>query len=385
MLKKIAVFTSTRADYGLLLPLLRRVSSDERFELRLLVGGSHLLPSHGRTVDRIRDDGFPIRKEFPFLPAEGGPGTEAASMGLLALQMGDYLAGEKPDILVFLGDRFELLPVASVALVMNIPMAHISGGDVTEGAMDNQVRHALTKMAHLHFPATEAAKANLLRMGEEEWRICVAGEPGLDEIPTMDPIPREQLFEELSLPAHCEVLLATFHPETLSGNITPAFLRETVDAILAGTEYHLLFTAANFDPGGEAINGFLRDLAGANPRIRFVDSLGQRRFYSLMNHAKLMIGNSSSGLTEAQSFGLPVVNVGRRQQGRLANPNVIHVPAQTGMILEAMQRAVTESFQAEFRNRPNIYGDGHAGDRMLLFLESISPGRLLVKRSTYGA
>ncbi len=382
---RIAVLTTNRSEYGLLRPLLKGLASDNRFRLRLLAGGSHLLPGFGHTVDGIRADGFDIACELPFLQPGHGPAREAESLSALAGQLGRYLAGDRPDILVLLGDRYELLAAASVALAMGVPIAHISGGDITEGAIDNQVRHALTKLSHLHFPATEAAKGILLRMGEEEWRICVSGEPGLDEMLAETPMDRDAVFGSLGIPPERHVLLATFHPETIANAITPAFVRATTEALLASTGYHLLFTGANFDPGGPEINACLEAIAAGEPRITYTPSLGQERYRAMLRHADLMLGNSSSGLVEAHSFAMPALDVGKRQQGRLANANVVRVPADPRAILAAIPAAVSPSFRDGLRAVPNLYGDGRAVPRILAALAAADPDRLLFKKNVFPA
>jgi UDP-hydrolysing UDP-N-acetyl-D-glucosamine 2-epimerase len=383
MLKNIAVLTSNRSEYGLLRPLLKGLMEDRRFTLRLLVGGSHLLPEFGRTVDGIRADGFAIATEIPFLSSDQAPAPEAAALAMLSDQLGRYFAESKPDVLILLGDRYELLAAASVALVMDIPLAHISGGDVTEGAIDNQVRHALTKLAHLHFPATEAYKRNLLAMGEEEWRITVSGEPGLDELASASFLPPNVLFQSLGIPSDAQVVLVTFHPETIANAITPAFVGAVAERLLDATPYHLLFTAANFDHGGRKINVSIEGLARGNPRVTYVPSLGSERYRSMLRYAALMLGNSSSGLVEAQTFALPVLDVGKRQQGRLANANVIRVPADPEAILTALPGAVAPAFRKRIQGLPNLYGDGHAVPRILEALAAADPSKLALKKSVF--
>lgn len=382
-MKRIAVFTSTRAEYGLLRPLLRLLADDARYEPLLLAGGSHLSKAHGRTIDQIRADGIPIWREIPFLPETPGPTPEASALSLLCAGMGQCLADGKPDLLILLGDRYELLAAAAVALVAGTPIAHISGGDITEGSFDNQVRHALTKLAHLHFPANEKGRGILERMGEEPWRICVSGEPGLDGILALAPTSKDELFRDLGLDPGKETVVATFHPETIANDITPGFLEETVRLLTATTPYQYLFTAANFDPGGEALNERLRTLSQRAGGPRFVASLGQQRYYSLLKYAKAMIGNSSSALTEAQSFDLPAVDVGKRQQGRLANANVLHCPANPGDLVAAVELAVSRDFEACFTGKPNLYGDGRAAPRILGFLDNLDDPRLLMKRNVF--
>lgn len=224
--KKIALFTSTRAEYGSLNFLLKELYRDNTFEVELLVAGSHLLPAYGNTIDEILKDGHTIHRKFPFLFTDTEDDSLSRSMAMLTYQIGQYYLQSSPDLIVLLGDRFELLPVANVSLVMNIPIAHISGGEITEGAIDNQVRNALSKIACIHFVATEDAKNNLLALGENPERICVSGELGLDELGQMELFSRELMFNDLGLHFDKKVLLSTFHPETINGSITIEFLKE---------------------------------------------------------------------------------------------------------------------------------------------------------------
>lgn len=380
-MKNIAVFTSTRAEYGLLLPILKRLKSDSDLNLKLLVSGSHLSDQFGFTKNQILSDGFDVEAEFPFI--ENSKEKEYKALSILSNDLGSYFSVNKPDLLLVLGDRFELLAVASVALVMNIPLAHISGGDVTEGAIDNQIRHALTKMSHLHFPATEIYKNNLLQMGEEEWRICVVGEPGLDEIRNLELIPKDELFNNLGLSMENKLVLATLHPETIDNQITREFIEGLIKEIMLKTDYDILFTGANFDHGGNEINELLRSMSVVEDRLTFIDSLGQKRYYSMLNYASILIGNSSSGLTEAQSFNIPVLNVGKRQQGRLFNPNVLHVSSSIVGVMEGLEYVMKNDFKTQYIDKDNIYGDGHASEKIIEKIKSVDASSLLLKKSTF--
>jgi GDP/UDP-N,N'-diacetylbacillosamine 2-epimerase (hydrolysing) len=365
-------------------PLLDKIRKDKAFELDLLIGGAHLLNDYGLTINQIQADGFDTKNVFPFLFTDSLPDVEVRSMAELQNQIGNYFSRKKPDILIVLGDRFELLPVVSACLLMNIPVAHISGGDVTEGAIDNQVRHAISKMSHLHFPATEIYKSNLMKMGEEGWRICVSGEPGLDQILNLDFISKEALFEDLQLKTDTPVICCTFHPDTLNNMISPEFVKVVLNRISTEKNFQILVTAANFDSGGSRINEALQQLSEENKKIRFVKSLGQRRYYSLLKYATLMLGNSSSGLVEAQSFNLPVINVGNRQGGRLANKNVLNVDADIQKIMSQIDEVVSDEFKSVYWNEPNIYGDGNACDRIIEFIKKdYDMASILLKKSVF--
>lgn len=374
---RVAVFTSSRADYGLLRPLLKLLNDDPDFSLSLLIGGSHLSPRFGFTETEIAADGYRIDAEFDFLadPPEGDYLTR--SLAKLQLEIGAWLYANRPDWIVVLGDRFELLAVASAALLTKIPLAHISGGDLTEGSVDNQVRHAVSKIASVHFPATDAAKKILLSLGEEEWRICLAGEPGLDQIAGMEFMPKDALFGELGLDSGRATAILTFHPDTLTNRIDADFVKAVVNELLA-SGLQIIATGSNFDAGGDKINAALESIE--TPGFKFKMSLGQRRYYSMMKYAALMIGNSSSGIVEAQSFDLPAIDVGSRQAGRASNVNVLHVEADIEAVLRALPEALSPEFARRLETSANIYGDGGASQRIVAFLKEMSGEALLQKR-----
>ena len=381
--RKIAVFTSIRSEYGLLSPLLKLLDSDKNFELQLLVGGAHLSEEYGMTIRQIEIDGFNIFRKFPFLKKTTEKDEISQSLAALQKQIGSYIVDEEPKLLLVLGDRFELLTVVATALIYSVPIAHISGGEVTEGAIDNQIRHAITKMAHLHFPATEIYKKNLLKMGEENWRICVSGEPGLDLALNMDFIPKQKLFRDLGLNEQIPVCCCTFHPETIANEIKPGFVEDCLLNIVERCGMQILVTAANFDIGGREINAVLEKLNAENKLIVYVKSLGQVRYYSLLHHADLVVGNSSSGIVEVQSFNIPAINVGKRQKERLMNPNVISCETNAHSVLNAIELTRMNIFQKDFRNKPNIYGKGNASEKIVGFLKKINYKKLLLKKSVF--
>ena len=380
-LRSLAVFTAMRSEYGPLKPLIEAVHRDPDFELRLLVGGGHFVPSLGNTVNEIKEDGFPIYRTFPFLKEGASHGD---NFSLFFKDIYEYFVSDQPDLVIVLGDRIELLPLANAALLAGVPLAHLSGGESTEGALDNQVRHALTKLSNLHFPATETYGKNLRSMGEEAWRICVSGEPGLDPITSMNFIPKDELYKSLNIPGSKRLISTSFHPDTIGGRVDSGYLRELFETLTENKDWFFLCTASNPDPGGEAINTSLQDLAKTRPEsMRFVPSLGKTRYYSVLRHADLVLGNSSSGIVEAQSFEVPVVNVGTRQQGRLANPNVLHTREGVDDIIQAMERALSTDFQQVFFGKPNIYGDGKSCARILTFLKAVNKTQLLQKKDVF--
>jgi UDP-hydrolysing UDP-N-acetyl-D-glucosamine 2-epimerase len=379
--KKIAVFTSTRAEYGSLNFLLKELYKDNTFELELLVGGSHLLEEFGNTIDEILNDGYVIHRKFHFLCSDSEEDNIARSMANLTNQIGKYYIESAPDLILLLGDRFELLPVAIVSLVMNIPIAHVSGGEITEGAIDNQVRNALSKIACLHFVATEDAKFNLIALGENSERICVAGELGLDELGEMELLSQDLIFNELGLEFDKKVILATFHPETINGGITPEFLRELYTRILEKyPEIQILTTASNFDKGGEEINNLLKKLSLELNRFYYVENLGKKRYYSILKFTRIVLGNSSSGIYEIQSFNIPTIDVGERQKGRLSNPNTLHLMVDIDAILDAMDYCQTSEFSSTFLGKPNVYGGGNTTKKIISFLKNTEWTKLLTEK-----
>lgn len=381
--KSIAVFTSIRSEYGPLSPLLKIIMEHPGFELKLLVGGAHLLDSYGKTVDRIKEDGFPIAAYFPFLSEHKNENTYPQILSRLQTQIGDYLDKYPVDLLLVLGDRFELIPVVATSLLFNIPIAHISGGEFTEGAIDNQIRHAVTKMAHVHFPATEIYKNNLIRMGEEEWRICVSGEPALDLLKEMSFFSKHDLYNDLGLDQDRPVICCTFHPETIGNKISAEFVNDCLQTILTQTNYQIIVTASNFDPGGAEINEMVTKCSQLDERIIYHKSLGQLRYYSLLKYADIVLGNSSSALIEAQSFNVPAIDVGDRQKSRLTNPNVLNCKAESEAIIKAIEQVQSEEFKKIYLGKPNIYGDGASCYKIIEFLEMLKWDDLLVKRNTY--
>ena len=381
-MKKIAGFTSIRSEYCLLSQLLYELDSHPAFELELLAGGAHLTEAFGKTIRFIEEDGFTIAHKFPFLFSDEEKDVLCRSLSVLQHQIGSYLANSAPDLLLVLGDRFELIPVVLAATLYNIPVAHLSGGETTEGAIDNQVRHALTKFSHIHFPATEKYASNIRAMGEEPWRICVAGEPGLDLIHKLNFIDKSTLFSDLRLKDNLPTVLVTFHPQTINDAINASFIEEVVQRILV-EGYQVIATASNFDQGGAEINRCYESMATRLDNFVYHLSLGQKRYYSLLYFLTAMVGNSSSGLVEAQSFDLPVVNVGDRQKGRLANPSVLTVSIDSNAIINALAEIKSQNFISQYTGKKNIYGDGQACKRIIAYLENLDWNKVLNKKDCF--
>ncbi len=357
--KRVCVVTCARSEYGLLQGVISALEQTPHINTLTVAAGAHLEESQGMTVHEIERDGHSIAAVVPFLTDKGVTLTAGESLGRCTAAMSDVFSRLRPDLVVVLGDRYELLGICGAAILQRIPVAHISGGDVTLGAIDNQIRNALSMLATLHFPGTEASAANLRRMLGSDRNIYVVGEPGLDNVFALQPLSREALAEDLGLDVSRSWLLCTLHPETTrSDTYNAAMTRSLGEALAALTDAEVVVTAANSDPGGESINEYFKELAKECNHIHFIPSLGLRRYLSMMRQAAALVGNTSSGIVEAPAFGIPVVNLGARQQGRYASPGVItlHTPDRPA-IMAALETAM------QMHPAPNYYyGDGHAAD-----------------------
>ncbi|OGV74957.1 MAG: UDP-N-acetyl-D-glucosamine 2-epimerase, UDP-hydrolysing [Lentisphaerae bacterium RIFOXYB12_FULL_65_16] len=378
-MNRIGVITFARSDYSSCLPILSALTAAQDMRLLLIVGGAHLAPEFGRTVGQIEADGFPIADRIEMLVASDTASGTVKSVGLGLLGLADSLTRLQPEILLMVGDRMELLAAATAALALRIPVAHVSGGDETEGALDNQVRHAVSKMSHLHFVAMQAHADRLRQMGEEPWRITVTGDPALDLLRSLRLLSRAELAAHLGIALTPPVIAVCHHPTTLSVG-SNAEIAAVLDALgrFQGT---FVLTQPNPDPGNQAILERMRGFAAAHPTSVLCQSLGQLRYYSLLACADVMVGNSSSGIWEAPSFELPVVNIGDRQAGRLRAANVIDVPVDCNAIATALGRALDPAFRNSLRGLRNPYGDGHASARIVEALRQCTGGPGLLRKA----
>jgi UDP-N-acetylglucosamine 2-epimerase (non-hydrolysing)/GDP/UDP-N,N'-diacetylbacillosamine 2-epimerase (hydrolysing) len=379
-MRTIGVVTVARSDYGIYLPLLRRVRADERLRLHLIVSGMHLSPQYGLTCRNIEADGFEIAERVEMLLSSDTPEAVSKSMGLGVIGFSQAFARFKPDILVVLGDRFEMFAAALAALPFKIPVAHIHGGELTEGAIDDALRHGMTKLSHLHFVSTEPHAERVVQMGEEPWRVVVSGAPALDHLHGIRLLTKQELEARLGIRMDPPPLLVTFHPVTLEAERTEVYVEELLAAI-GRCGMPVLFTMPNADTGNQCITRRVREFLETHPGSCWADNLGTEAYFSLMALSSAMVGNSSSGIIEAPSFCLPVVNVGTRQRGRTRAANVIDVGYGRGEIEEAIRRAVSPGFRDSLKGLVNPYGTGHAAQRILEVLNRTAlDDNLLLKR-----
>ena len=376
--QRICVVTGSRAEYGLLYWVLHDLRADPGVELQIIATGMHLAPEHGLTVREIEADGFTVTRRVETLLSSDSPGSVAKSVGLGVIGLSDALAALTPDVVVVLGDRFEILAVAQACLFHRIPLAHIAGGDVTEGAFDESIRHAITKMAHVHLVTNEEAARRVRQMGEDPTRVHVVGSPGLDHLRRRSLLTRLELEAELGAPLGVRNLLVTFHPVTLDENEGMGEFDALLGALAATQpDTRLWFTRPNADTGGRAMAARLDAFAARHAeRTRVYTSLGQLRYLSLMAQVDAVVGNSSSGLYEAPSFGIATVNVGDRQRGRLAAGSVLHCKAEQGAIAEALQHALSLDCTGVI----NPYGDGHSAPRIVRALRALPPAAAMLRK-----
>ncbi len=379
MARTIGVVTVARSDYGHLVPVLREIQAAPDLELAVYVAGSHLATRFGRTVTAVETDGWPIAERIEMLLDSDTPGAIAASTGIGVAGFARAFGRRRPDLLLVLGDRFEMLSAAVAALPFALPVAHLHGGELTEGAMDEQVRHAITKLAHLHFAAAEPYARRLRQMGEEPWRVHCPGAPGLDRLLALPRIGREALARRVGLPLRRPTLLVTFHPVTLEYADTASHVEELAQA-LARVDGDVIATYPGADTAGQHIIARLEALAASRPGTRLVRSLGEEAYISLLAEADAMVGNSSSGIIEAPSFALPVVNIGSRQRGRLRAGNVIDVGYGCDEIVGGIRRALDPAFRAGLDAGANPYGDGKAAPRIVSVLRDVELGPRLVQK-----
>ncbi|QJQ32765.1 UDP-N-acetylglucosamine 2-epimerase (hydrolyzing) [Sphingomonas lacunae] len=381
MKRKICILTSTRAEYGLLKHLMAEIRSNRSLELQTIVTGSHMSPEFGYTFQEIETDGFAIDARVEILLSSDSVQGVAKAMGLAMISLSDALERLTPDILVILGDRFEILSAAAVALVYNIPIAHLHGGETTEGAIDEAIRHAVTKMASLHFVAAQPYFQRVVQMGELPERVFNFGGLGVDAIGKVDLINRQQLEAELDFRFGEHSLLITFHPETQTAQSPELQTRALLDALsLLPEKIGILFTMPNADAGGRQISAMIKSYADGRTHVATFESLGQRRYLSCLAQVSAVVGNSSSGLTEVPSFGIPTVNIGQRQDGRLRAESVIDCPATSDAIARALGQALSPEFRRVAQHAINPYGSGGASHAIASTLAEIDLDGIIKKR-----
>jgi UDP-hydrolysing UDP-N-acetyl-D-glucosamine 2-epimerase len=379
MKRTIAVVTSSRADYSHLYWPLHDLKQHPDVDLKLIVLGAHLSPQFGETVQEIEKDGFPIAGRLECLLSSDTDVGMAKTLGLAVLSLTDLLGQMRPDLLLLIADRYEMLAPAAVALTLRIPVAHIEGGEISEGAIDDAVRNALTKMSHLHFTSTEGARARVIAMGEEPWRVHRAGAPSLDHLRRSRLLDRHELEQKLHLELQSATVMVAYHPVTLLRNTT-----EEADALFAALQEidgQVIFCYPNSDAGNHALLQRTQSFLSSRSNARLFVNLDAVTYWSLLREVAVLIGNSSSGIMEAASFAVPVVNIGFRQKGRERARNILDAEPETFAIVAQIAKARSQVFRDSLAGMTNPYGDGHAAETIVRVLTTTSLERLLVKRA----
>jgi len=358
--RKICVITGSRAEYGLFYPILIKIKESTILDLQLITTSSHHSIELGLTYKEIEDDGFFIDEKIDNLILQDSNSSVVKSTAKATALLSDSFEKLKPDVVLLLGDRYETHAAATAAMLMNIPIAHIHGGEITEGAVDEQIRHSITKMSYLHFCSTEVYKQRVIQMGESPHRVFNSGAPGVDNIINLQLLTKHELEAELDWEFSSECALFTYHPVTLEKTDIESDL-DFIFNILSTFNFNILFTYANADLGGRIINKNIEKFCIKNPKqYKVIKNLGQVKYLSAIKYVDLLIGNSSSGIIEAASFKKPVVNIGNRQKGRLKGINVIDCYIDS--LKKSINLALSTSFINKINNIKNLYGDGNAAD-----------------------
>ena len=381
-MRKIVVVTGTRAEYGLLYWIIKGVHNDPDLALQLIVTGMHLSNEFGLTLEAIEKDGFPIADKVEMLLSSDTETAIATSMGLGIIGFAKAYERLKPDIMVVLGDRFEIFSAVSAAVPFRIPVAHIHGGESTEGVIDEQFRHSITKMSHIHFPSTKKYAERIGQMGEIFENIFCYGAPGLDNIHKLRLLNKEQLAHDLNLPTKKQWALVTYHPETLEKDKAKIHIEIILESIKEFADIYWIFTSPNADTESRIIKKTIENHVRHNTESsKLFDSLGQLKYLSLLKNSIVMVGNSSSGIIEAPSFSLPVINIGNRQKGRIKAGNVIDVfNCEKAEIIAVIKKAISKRFKDSLNKIENPYGDGNTSDKIIEVLKTHSLSDILRKK-----
>jgi GDP/UDP-N,N'-diacetylbacillosamine 2-epimerase (hydrolysing) len=378
--RKICVVTGTRAEYGLLRWVMEGIRTTPGLELQIIATGMHLSPEFGLTYRDIERDGFQIDTKVEMLLSSDTPVGLTKSIGLGMIGFGDALSILRPDIMLVLGDRFEIFAAATAAMVARIPIAHLHGGEATEGVIDEPIRHSITKMAHLHFVAAEEYRQRVIQLGEHPDHVFFVGGLGIDNIKKLQLLGREELEAVLGFKLGSRNLLVTFHPVTLENASSQIQMRELLAALSTLVDTRIIFTMPNADTDGRVLMDIIEQYVTQHPNSRVFTSLGQLRYLSCMQYVDGVIGNSSSGLIEAPSFRIGTVNIGDRQRGRLKAASVIDCLPERTAISGAIERLYVPEFQEILRSVCNPYGDGGASEQVVAILAEVSLEDILKKR-----
>ena len=365
-MKKISVVTGARAEYGLLKPLIKSLNDDSHFDLQLMVTAMHLSPEYGMTVNEIINDGFPVVKKIECLndadSAVGVSKSIAVALSSFALAFEEI----KPELIIILGDRTEMLAVAIAASIANIPISHIHGGETTEGAYDEGIRHAITKMSYWHFTSCDKYQKRVIQLGENPKRVFNVGAIGLDSIKNTKLLSRTDIEKQINFSLKGQVILVTYHPVTLENSSAEKQFSAILNALESFDQINIIFTHANSDRDGKVINSMIKQFVAANPNTSCeFKSLGQLLYLSSLKYVDAVVGNSSSGIIEAPYFNTPTINIGDRQKGRIAPKSVINCAPNADAIKKALKEAFSDKFKKEIQSQKQLYGSGETTQKIV--------------------
>ncbi|MDX4048725.1 UDP-N-acetylglucosamine 2-epimerase [Aliarcobacter skirrowii] len=381
-MKKICVVTGTRAEYGLLYWLLKEIEADKDLELQLIAAGMHLSPEFGLTYQIIEKE-FKINKKIEMLLSSDTSVGISKSMGLAQISFAESYDELKPDIVIVLGDRYEIFSATSAAMIAKIPIAHLHGGEKTEGAFDESIRHSITKMSHLHFTATNEYKNRVIQLGEDPSRVFNVGGMGIENIKRLKLLSKDEFEKSIEFKLNSKNILVTFHPVTLENSTAKEQFQQLLDAIDELEDTNIIFTKANSDTDGRVINQMIDEYVTKNSHKSIVfTSLGQLRYLSALQYVDAVVGNSSSGLAEAPSFKIGTINIGDRQKGRIKASSVIDCEPNKDSILNSFEKLYSKEFQETLKTTINPYGDGYASKKIVEILKNVNLENIL-KKSFY--
>lgn len=383
-MKKISVLTATRAEYGLLKPIIEKLNTVVEFDVRIVVTGAHLSPEFGLTYKEIEQDGIAIDEKIEILLSADTPASISKSMGIALISFADYFERLKPDMLIVLGDRFETLAVCTAAMNQRIPIAHLYGGETTEGAIDESIRHAITKLSYLHFTSTENYRNRVIQLGEQPDRVFCVGAIGIENILNLNLLSKNELEAAIHFKLDKPYAMVTYHPVTLEEDHSAEQFQAVLDVCKEYQNMNFIFTKANADANGRIINQMIDDYLEENNHATAFTSLGVIRYLSALKYCAMVMGNSSSGLLEAPSFGVPTINIGERQKGRLQAISVINCNPSYEDIKKAIDLALSEEFKNKAKKTVNPFGEGNTSDKVVATIkEFLLNQRIELKKKFY--
>lgn len=383
-MKRICIVTATRAEYGLLKPVIDKIYQSKIVELKLVVTGMHLSPEFGLTYKEIEEDGYPIDQKIEMLLSSDTPTGITKSMGVALMGFADYFSVSRPDIVVILGDRYEMLMVAVAAMIARIPIAHLHGGEKTEGAADEAIRHSITKMSQLHFTATEEYRRRVIQLGEQPERVYNVGALGVENARKVRLFDKDELEHQIGFHFTKPTIMVTYHPVTLEMLTAREQFADILSVIDNHKEISVIFTKANADTDGRIINQMIDKYVKRNSdRCVCYTSLGQRKYLSALQYVDAVLGNSSSGLIEVPSFHIPTINIGDRQRGRVCARSVIHCSNAVQEIERALQKALSEKFRRNLAMMQNPYEKEGTSDKIVEIISNVLDNGIEMKKTFY--